>query len=490
MLFDDIKDAFKHSLVYGGGAVLRNAIALLLIPLYGAYLTKPEYGAFQVLEATARFLLVALDMGIGSAYILAIMYEDVTDRRTATTTAFSFLLVTSLIVGSVLAVFCRLFSVILLGDPAYRALLLTVLAMVVFQLTRTVPLARLRAGKQSRQDSFLVALSAALQLVFCFGALAGIRKGLAGAVAANAVSAGVMVIVYIVVIRTDVVSRFSPACLKSMLKFGLPLVPAELAATALTFSDRYFLRHFRTLDELGLYGMGYNIGMVMGLAMAAVQLAWPPIVLAASKRDDARQFYALFLTCFVFGSCFLAVGLILFSPDIVHLILPGWSGAIPIVPWIVASYVLWGVQIVIATVGVSLKKKSQQFAAAMIAAAGLNLLLNWILIPTYGATGAAAATLISYAAMAVGGAAVSLWLYPVKYEYGRLLKIVVVAIALCLVALPLARLENALLAVGIKAVCLLMFPVALYILRFYTAEELEYARHAVVAFVPSLRPRR
>jgi O-antigen/teichoic acid export membrane protein len=287
--------------------------------------------------------------------------------------------------------------------------------------------------------------------------------------------------------RRDLVRRFSTACLKSMLKFGLPLVPAVLGATTLTFADRYFLRYFRSLDEVGLYDIGYRFGMVMGLAITAVQMAWPPAMYTVARRENAREFYALFLTYFFFGLCFLAMALILFSQDIVRAM--GWEKAAPVVPWIVVSYVCWGVQAV-ANVGVNLKKKTHHQAAVIVAGAGLNLLLNRLLIPGYGATGAAAATLVSYALIAVCAAAVSLRLYPIRYEYERLLKIAVVAAVLCLVILPLGRVQSVWLGVGVKALCLLSFPLVLYIARFYRPAELEYVRHSLIGLVSSRKRKR
>jgi len=475
-LFDETKDAFKHSVVYGGGSVLRNAVALLLIPLYVTFLTEAEFGVLTLLEATARLLVVILQMGMGSAYILAAMHEETTDRRTTVSTAFSFLTISSLILIATLVLLRRPLAVVLLGKAKYQALLALMLASVFFQTLKTVPLAKLRVEKRSKLYSILAALTAILLVLFCFVALALLRKGLVGAVAANTIAAVVAGALCVATIRKDLLRRFSTACLNTMLKFGLPLVPAALAGTALTVADRYFLQHYRTLDEVGLYELGYRFGMVMGLAVAAVQMAWPPVMYAAAKRENAREFYALFLTYFIFAMCLAGLGLVLFSPDIIHAI--GWGEAARVVPWIVASYVFWGIQAV-TNVGVSLKKKTHHLAIVTVAAAGLNLLLNRLLIPAHGLTGAAAATLISYCVIGVGGAAVSLRLYPIRYEYGRLLKIAVVTLVLSLVIFPVSRLGSFAVGIGIKAICFLAFPVILYAVRFFRPDELEYVRHSL-----------
>ena len=475
-LFDETKDAFKHSVVYGGGSVLRNAVALLLIPMYGTFLTKAEFGVLGVLEATARFLIVILQLGMGSAYILAAMHEETTDRQTTVSTAFSFLTTSSLLVIATLILLSKPVSAMLFGTAEYRALLALVFASVFFQTLGTVPLAKLRVEKRSKLYSILVALPAILLVLFCFAALAVLRKGLAGAVAASTVAAAAAGGLCVATMRKDLIRRFSTTCLRTMLRFGLPLVPAALAGTALVVADRYFLQHYRTFDEVGLYEMGYRFGMVMGLVVAAVQMAWPPVMYAAAKRDNAREFYALFLTYFFFALCFVGLGLVLFSPYIIRAM--GWGEAARVVPWIVASYVFWGIQAV-TNVGVSLKKKTHHLAIVTVAAAGLNLLLNRLLIPAHGLTGAAAATLISYCVIGVGGAAVSLRLYPIRYEYGRLLKIAVVTLLLSLVIFPVARFGSVGVGIAIKTISFLAFPVILYFVRFYRRDELQYLRQSL-----------
>jgi O-antigen/teichoic acid export membrane protein len=484
-VFDEIRDTLKHSFAYGGGTAFRSVMALLLIRLYGLLLTH-DFGIFALLEATERFLIVILEMGMGPAYLLAVMHEETTDKKTALSTAFAFVTVSSLVVTVILMALSKPLSALLVGATGYHTLLVLMLCTAFFQVLRAVPLARLRAEGRSTSYSMLVGSAAGVQVVFCFVALAVLRAGLAGAVAANTAAAALTLVFFLAAMRGDLVRRFSRACLASMLKFGIPLVPAALAVTALTVADRYFLQHFRSLDEVGLYDMGYRFGMVMGLAITAVQVAWPPAMYAVAKRENAQGFYALFLTYLFWGLCFLALALVFFSPDILRAM--RWEKAAPVVPWIVASYVLWGLQAV-TNVGVNLKKKTHYQAAVVVAGAVLNLLLNRVLVPAHGAAGAAAATLISYGLIAVGAAAVSLRLYPIRYEYGRLFKIAVVAVLLGLIVLPMSRLENLWLSVGIKAVCLLSYPLVLYVAGLYRPGELQYMRQSLSAFLSSRRSR-
>ena len=67
--------------------------------------------------------------------------------------------------------------------------------------------------------------------------------------------------------------------------------------------------------------------------------------------------------------------------------------------------------------------------------------------------------------------------------------IAVVAVLLGLIVLPMNRLQNLWLGVGIKTVCLLSYPLVLYVAGLYRPGELQYVRESLGAFLKSRRSR-
>jgi O-antigen/teichoic acid export membrane protein len=70
-------------------------------------------------------------------------------------------------------------------------------------------------------------------------------------------------------------------------------------------------------------------------------------------------------------------------------------------------------------VGANIKRKTWFIAVLATIAAVVNLALNLVLIPLYGAIGAAAATLIAYIVLALTAYLVNQLLYPIPFEIGR-----------------------------------------------------------------------
>ena len=93
------------------------------------------------------------------------------------------------------------------------------------------------------------------------------------------------------------------------------------------------------------------------------------------------------------------------------------------------SAVAFAAYIVVA-IGVGRAKRTQFNWVVTGAAAAVNIALNLLLIPPYGMMGAAIATIAAYAAMFVGMAWWSQRIYPVPYQWRRVVTAAAAGIAL------------------------------------------------------------
>jgi len=132
------------------------------------------------------------------------------------------------------------------------------------------------------------------------------------------------------------------------------------------------------------------------------------------------------LTYFVLVSSALTLVLSLFIEDLVKIRVLGhslinssyWSG-LPIVPVVLAGYVFLGIYNNLIA-GIYIKEKTQYLPAITFVGALLNVVVNFILIPRLGMMGAALATLVAYAGMALTLYIVVRKAYPVAYDWVRI----------------------------------------------------------------------
>jgi O-antigen/teichoic acid export membrane protein len=205
-----------------------------------------------------------------------------------------------------------------------------------------------------------------------------------------------------------------------MLSYGLPLVPWGLNMYVLTFSDRFFLRHFGTLADVGVYALGYKLAMVVTLLVTgpfAMLWQWHQFELA--KHEDAKTIYARIQIYIMLASVFVGLGIALMAKDLLRVISPPsyWSGA-RIVPLIVMCYVLENVRSVV-TSGILVQQATRKLMGISFIVIASNLLLNYLLISRFLAMGAAIATLLSYGLNLGLCYRAAQRVYQVHYEYGR-----------------------------------------------------------------------
>jgi O-antigen/teichoic acid export membrane protein len=105
-----------------------------------------------------------------------------------------------------------------------------------------------------------------------------------------------------------------------------------------------------------------------------------------------------------------------------HFFHPDYWQGVGIVPWILLAYVFNGAYVVFLA-GTYLEKKTSFLPLVTGMGALVNVVANYVLIPSLGILGAALATLASYVCMAAAMYVTSQRYYPIRYEWNRVLGI-------------------------------------------------------------------
>lgn len=195
-------------------------------------------------------------------------------------------------------------------------------------------------------------------------------------------------------------SRIRPiaSIYKETLLFSLPLLSIGLFQMIISWTDTLMLGGIRTLDEVGLYNAAHPIAGFIGVSMGALLIIYVPVLTGLFAKEsfpEIRRIYSiltkwifltslpLFLIIFLFPQVFLNS---LFGSDYISAI-----RALQVLSLGVLIVNLLGPNgTTLVAIG-----KTRFLMWAIIAAAGINIILNFILIPTIGILGASIATSFS-----------------------------------------------------------------------------------------------
>ena len=198
---------------------------------------------------------------------------------------------------------------------------------------------------------------------------------------------------------------FSPQLFRESNAFGLPLTLSEMSLILMAFGDRLFIRPMLGDEQLGIYTIGYGLAMYVGLFVReSMMQAFQPIanrIYETRGNDAARQFEGQMLRFLLYTGVAICIGLSVVGGDLLRIV-AGHSN-FDSVPTFIVIGMVYVIQPVfeIASYGLTLARKSRVIMLIVAGSAGLNLLLNWWLIPHFGLMGSVYATVICYA---LGGA--------------------------------------------------------------------------------------
>ena len=224
---------------------------------------------------------------------------------------------------------------------------------------------------------------------------------------------------------------FSMPLLQVLLRYSLPLVAMELSSVMLSLGDRVLIQRMLGSAWLGVYSAPYNLCDYIGAVLVtAFTGAVTPMVLrlwadegeAVTQHFLQRVFhlYLLFAIPMVAGVSAVAEPLLLLVAS------EKYRAGAAIIPWVIGGVALQGL-FPVASAGLQIQKRSGRILLAILSAAGLNVLLNLLLIPSLGIEGAAIATLLAYGLMTALAAWMGRGTVPVRPEYRRIAVFVAMA---------------------------------------------------------------
>ena len=180
-------------------------------------------------------------------------------------------------------------------------------------------------------------------------------------------------------------------------------------------------------DEAGLYSLSVKLAGIVVFTVRAFQYAWPPLAYSIVDDDEARAglrahhhvLRPVHRAASSPGSRCSAAGLVrLFAA-------PEFYAAHEALTWVALGWALYGLFLVL----VAMAGRAQvtvRNAPAALCGLVVNVVLLVVLVPSLGIAGAGLALVGAYAVMLVAMWALTHKLFPVAFEWRRLLRVVVV----------------------------------------------------------------
>lgn len=380
------------------GTFIIRAINLISVPIFTRLLSTSEYGRVNIFMTYVGIFSILLGLDFNGAVAKGSL--DFKDKKNEFfSVSLFFTSVFSLCVIAIINLFPDFFCAIFQME-LYEVNILLVYSYASFVITYKSAeyIFQLRYKQNLMLGTVVGILNLIMSIFFIFIGFSH-DKYLGRIIGAVVPTVVIAVLLYVktlyrgkVLINKEYISYSS--------KMGIPLIPHNLSHMILTNADKIMINNMISSAASGIYGLVYNIGLMLSVLIEALNNVWNPWLFI--KLENGEQNLVKKMTRFyLLGFTMITVAVMIVSPEVIKVIAPQeyWEG-INVVNWIVYSVYLtflYGLYVNIEF----FYKKTYLISMGTLGAAICNITLNWLGLNYFGYEFAAVTTVISYAILVV-----------------------------------------------------------------------------------------
>ena len=384
------KKLIGNTVIFAIGSFSSKLLVFLLMPLYTRVLTTSDYGVMDIIVNTSNLLIPIVMVSINEGIIRFGLDRSVR-KSDVLSTGLGVCLAGFLVFGLFIPLMKRVEFISSYTMLIYAYVLAGCLKSVVSQFVRAIGYVKLYAFDGILSTFTTVVFNILLLVVFKWG----INGYVLSTVLSNVLS--VLFLFWIANLKKFVKPRqVSPAIAKAMLVYSLPLIPTTIFWWITNVSGRYMVTYFLGESANGLFSVAYKIPTVITMISGIFSQAWQ--ISAVTEADDPGQsrFYSDIFSSYQTVVFMCASGVLLLIKPITAILVseafyPSWK----YVPFLVLSVIFSCFVTFLGTFYMVAKKNAMALVTTCVGA-GLNLVLNYFLIPKYGVNGAAFAPFACY----------------------------------------------------------------------------------------------
>ncbi|MBN2461560.1 MAG: oligosaccharide flippase family protein [Candidatus Cloacimonetes bacterium] len=423
-----MKGYLRKTLEYGAGNLFNKLILLLLLPLFTHRLQPEEYAVYTNLFVFIAFASLVFFLGLQQALFSYFNYQKTPAYRfNLLSSIYITVTITGLLFTFLICIYRVELSSLILRDSSYQNLLIITAFILLFDLYHGLTLVVLNNMEKSTlyvvlgmvKNIFFLVLIIIITLLGRFG----IKEIFQVVLLSSFLSFLISLIVIFKLLRfycPEASARryYSFGLMRKVLSFGLIMIPGTLAMMILSISDRYMLTYLsaRGLHDVGIYAIGYRIGMIMSFLTSLISRVYYPYAMKIAHAEGSVEKYRRMFDLYIVTGCILGTLVLVYTPEIFHLfIAPSYQEGIKIVFCGVISIFLLGIFNLI-NISFYIRQKAENIALTVGSGAILNIILNFLLIPRLGIYGAGLASIIAYLGIVIFNYLSAERLYKIGYN--------------------------------------------------------------------------
>ncbi|WP_345102258.1 lipopolysaccharide biosynthesis protein [Mucilaginibacter panaciglaebae] len=409
-------------LKFSFGGLVSAVISFFSTPVITALIMPAEFGKASMFILAFNLLLQIILLGVDQSFV-RYFYQDKFKSNSGALLAST---ITAPVVFALLAMvglllFWRPISIALVDTPNFTFALLLAFTLLIGVVERFSTLLI-----RMMQDAVLFSNLKIIQVITNFAVIVlfahFVERSFFAIIYGNILSLLFISLVGIYAKRRIWLQWFKAdkQTIIKALKYGLPFVPVFVIAWIFEGIDKMALKYYSNFSEIGIYTAASKIVAVLMILQTTFSNFWIPIAYEAFENNSAESrklFESVYSKLSVLF--FIVSLLIMLAKDlIICLFNKNYSEAINVVPFLIFMPVMYSLSEITVS-GINFVKKTQWHLAISALSTLVNFICVVILVPKYGAKGAAISTAIGYIVFFYTRTFISNYYFPLNFRLKR-----------------------------------------------------------------------
>ena len=452
----------KKFLSFSIGGYINLIIGFFIIPITTRMLSPEQYGVYSLLNVISQILVILCSLSMEQSFV-RFFYEEEEEKRGKLlyTTLFPFF-----ILGVIFFIFIFLFrekiSIFIVGKNE-NIIWIYLIFSVFFRTLNIFSFLVIRMKQRGNLYSLITVLLKVFEFIFilCLYPYFGnnYKTLIFAMLFSNIITGIISILAELKIWNLKNLKNKCKTTQKELIYFSVPLVLTMGLNWLFGSLDKITIKMFKDLGEVGIYSGAFKIVSLLTIIQSGFTTFWTPTALEHySKNSEDTQFYKkandyLSLIFFLLGIS------ILISRNIAGILLgKKFYESIYVMPTLIFIPIMYLISEK-TMLGIGFKKKSKYFLYVSIIATIANFIGNMILVPYFGARGAAISTGIAYIVFFSSRTYFSIKLINFGFNLKR---IYIITFLMLVYAIYLTFYDNLIFTIGI-GVLLLVVTITIYL---------------------------
>lgn len=386
------KSLAKNTLLLSVGTVVPKFAQFIVLPILTGYLTKTEYGTYDLIITLCALFVPGVTLQIQTAAFRFLIEKRTcfSEQRKVISNIMVFLAPIALL------------SFLVLFFALYRYSLLTRLLISAYFVLDIFFCACGQIARGLQQNRIYVAASVTSSLsnlLFIILFVYWLRWGINGTLLCMLAAAFFPLLLFVFVLRLwqyiDI-RLFDFPFLKELLAYSWPMVPNSLSMWIMNASDKVVVSLFLGIEANAIYAVAKKIPNIITIFQSTFTMAWQESAsLACTDKDSGEYYSQMFDTVFCMMAGMMAV-LTACMPLLFRILIRGdYDNAYYQMPILVMGMFFFSIASYMGGIYVA-KKQTKSVAMTTLFAAFINLVTDLLMIRYIGVYAASVSTLLSY----------------------------------------------------------------------------------------------